>query len=138
MTGPRRPSPASAKPRPSSPTPGAVPMTAPTQALSREQLINELQSFGVRLADPGVGVQSRRGGAGPSDHKAVTIDGHTVMAPVHTVGSFDSPYLAEAPTEDGESTVIRDGKIVGRMSFPPQPRFYGLQTLDGVPYSKIA
>jgi radical SAM protein (TIGR04043 family) len=106
--------------------------------LDAAELINELQSFGVRLSDPGAGVQSRRGGAGPSDHKAVTIDGHTVMAPVHTIGAFDSPYLVEAPGADGLGTVIRDGKAVGRLSFPPRPRFYDLTTADGVPYSKIA
>ena len=83
-------------------------------------------------------MQSRRGGAGPSDHKAVTIDGHTIMAPVHTVSAFDSPYLAEAPDEDGRSFVLRDGKRVGRLSFPPAPKFYGLKTADGTPYSKIA
>jgi radical SAM protein (TIGR04043 family) len=109
-----------------------------TTLASRKQLINELQSFGVRLADPGAGVQSRRGGAGPSDHKAVTIDGHTVMAPVHTAPAFDSPYVAEAPAADGLSTVRRDGQVVGRISFPPQPKFYALQTSDGVPYWKIA
>ena len=106
--------------------------------MNREQLINELQSFGVRLADPGAGVASRRGGAGPSDHKAVVIDGHVVMAPVHTVSAFDSPYMAERPAADGLSTVIRDGRAVGRMSFPPRPRFYDLTTDDGVPYWKIA
>jgi len=92
----------------------------------------------VRLADPGAGVQSRRGGAGPSDHKAVTIDGLTVMAPVHTAPAFDSPYVAEPPAADGLSTVRRDGQVVGRISFPPQPKFYALQTADGVPYWKIA
>jgi radical SAM protein (TIGR04043 family) len=113
-------------------------MDSQAPALNREQLINELQSFGVRLADPAAGAPSRRGGAGPSDHKAIVIDDHVVMAPVHTVGAFDSPYLAERPSAEGVSTVIRDGRVVGKMSFPPQPRFYGLQTLDGVPYSKIA
>ena len=49
-------------------------------ALPTEELINELQSFGVRLVDPKAGVESRRGGAGPSDHKAITIDGMTIMA----------------------------------------------------------
>jgi radical SAM protein (TIGR04043 family) len=106
--------------------------------LETAELINQLQSFGVRLTDPTAGVQSRRGGAGPSDHKAVTIDGHTIMAPVHTVSAFDSPYLAEAPDADGRSFVLRDGKRVGRLSFPPAPKFYGLKTVDGTPYSKIA
>ena len=66
--------------------------------LQTERLINELQTFGVRLADPRAGVESRRGGAGPSDHKALTIDGMTIMAPVHTAPAFDSPYVVEAPT----------------------------------------
>ena len=50
-------------------------------------LISELQSLGLRLDDVSAGAPSRRGGAGPSDHKAVTIDGHTVMVPVHTEGA---------------------------------------------------
>jgi radical SAM protein (TIGR04043 family) len=112
--------------------------TPPETSLETAELINTLQSFGVRLADPGAGVQSRRGGAGPSDHKAVTINGHTVMAPVHTISAFDSPYRAEPPSADGLSTVLRDGRVVGRLSFPPQPKFYALSTADGTPYSKIA
>ena len=60
-------------------------------AMSR-QLMTELQSAGLRLADPGAGlsVASRRGGAGPSDHKAVTIDGVTIMVPVHTNTAWHS------------------------------------------------
>ncbi|MGF7211425.1 radical SAM protein (TIGR04043 family) [Skermanella aerolata] len=106
--------------------------------LPAEILINELQSFGVRLVDPGAGAASRRGGAGPSDHKAVTIDGMTVMVPVHNAPAFESPYLAERPDASGRSRIIRDGREVGEISFPLQPRFYGLKTADGIPYSKIA
>ena len=62
-----------------------------------EDLISELQSFGARLADPAAGAESRRGGAGPSDHKAMTIDGVTVMVPVHTAPAFESPYFIEQP-----------------------------------------
>src|SRR6478672_8623545 len=76
------------------------PMTLPT-----ELLINELQTFGVRLVDPRAGVESRRGGAGPSDHKALTIDGMTVMAPVHTASAFDSPYVI-APDARGEAASL--------------------------------
>jgi radical SAM protein (TIGR04043 family) len=102
------------------------------------QLINELQSFGMRLVDPKAGADSRRGGAGPSDHKAITIDGMTVMAPVHTAPAFDSPYLIEKPDAFGRSRVLRDGLAIGDVSFPLRPKFYDLQTADGVPYSKIA
>lgn len=103
-----------------------------------EHLINELQSFGVRLVDPKAGAESRRGGAGPSDHKAMTIDGMTVMVPVHTAPSFDSPYLVEQPDASGKSRITREGLVLGEVSFPLQPKFYGLKTADGVPYSKIA
>ena len=107
-------------------------------SLPTEQLINELQSFGVRLADPKAGVESRRGGAGPSDHKALTIDGVTVMAPVHTAPAFDSPYVIEKPDPSGASRILRDGLAVAEVRFPQRPRFYDLKTEDGVPYSHIA
>src|SRR5882757_206765 len=84
-----------------------IPKPMPT-----EQLINELQSYGVRLVDPSVGHESRRGGAGPSDHKAMTIDGMTVMVPVHTAPAFASPYFVEKPDD--------------------------LATSEGIPYWKIA
>lgn len=103
-----------------------------------ERLINELQSFGVRLVDPKVGHESRRGGAGPSDHKAITIDGVTVMVPVHTAPAFESPYLVEKPDALGRSRLTRDGLNLGDVSFPTRPRFYDLSTADGIPYWKIA
>jgi radical SAM protein (TIGR04043 family) len=103
-----------------------------------EQLITELQSFGVRLVDPSVGHESRRGGAGPSDHKAMTIDGMTVMVPVHTAPAFASPYVVDKPDALGRSSVRRDGIALGDVSFPLRPRFYDRNTADGVPYWKIA
>ncbi|WP_131836817.1 MSMEG_0568 family radical SAM protein [Ancylobacter aquaticus] len=106
--------------------------------LPTEQLINELQSYGVRLVDPRAGADSRRGGAGPSDHKAMTLDGMTVMVPVHTAPAFESPYLVEKPDAFGRSRISRDGLVLGEVSFPLQPKFYGLSTADGIPYSKIA
>ncbi len=92
----------------------------------------------MRLADAKLGAPSRRGGAGPSDHKAVTINGRTVMVPIHTAASHESPYSSRRADAQGISLIERDGIVVGRMSFPKQPRFYALQTFDGVPYSKIA
>jgi radical SAM protein (TIGR04043 family) len=107
-------------------------------AMPTEQLINELQSFGVRLVDPGAGHESRRGGAGPSDHKALTIDGATVMVPVHTAPAFASPYVVDKPDETGRSSVRRDGVVLGDVTFPLRPRFYERTTADGIPYWKIA
>jgi radical SAM protein (TIGR04043 family) len=107
------------------------------ETLSRN-LIAELQSLGLRLDDVAAGAPSRRGGAGPSDHKAVTVDGRTVMVPVHTSRATESPFVARAPGPDGTSVLERDGVPVARISFPPQPKFYALATEDGVPYWKIA
>jgi radical SAM protein (TIGR04043 family) len=115
-----------------------APLDLALQPATNNQLIAELQSVGLRLADPGAGAPSRRGGAGPTDHKAVTIDGHTVMIPVHTAGSWSSPYVAQAPQADGTSRIVRDGVELAVVSFPRQPRFYKLQTADGIPYAKIA
>ncbi len=102
-------------------------------------LINALQTRGARLVDPSAGHESRRGGAGPSDHKAMTLAGQTVMVPVHTAPAFESPYVIDAPNgTQGEARVLRDGTEVGRIRFPARPRFYDLSTADGIPYSKIA
>jgi radical SAM protein (TIGR04043 family) len=109
-----------------------------TTVMSTAQLISELQSCGVRLVDPKVGHESRRGGAGPSDHKAITIDGMTVMVPVHTAPAFESAYLVDKPDVLGRSTLSRDGVAIGSVSFPTRPRFYDRITADGVPYWKIA
>jgi biotin synthase-related radical SAM superfamily protein len=105
----------------------------PSTPLPTEILISELQSFGARLVDPKAGAESRRGGAGPSDHKALTIDGMTVMVPVHTAPAFTSPYLVDKPDAYGRSRISRDGRAVGEVSFPLRPRFYDLKTADGIP-----
>jgi len=58
--------------------------------------------------------------------------------PVHTGAAFDSPFQAGLPEADGSAIVTLEGETVARISFPPQPKFYALQTADGIPYSKIA
>ncbi|OYX75442.1 MAG: radical SAM protein [Rhizobiales bacterium 32-66-11] len=115
-----------------------MPHSAAMAPLQTAQLINELQSLGARLVDPKAGADSRRGGAGPSDHKALTLDGMTVMVPVHTAPAFESPYLVEKPDAFGNSRITRDGVPIADVNFPERPRFYDLSTADGVPYSKIA
>lgn len=108
------------------------------EAMTAAQLINELQSCGARLIDPQAGHESRRGGAGPSDHKAMTIDGMTVMVPVHTAPAFISGYVVDKPDEFGRSKISRNGVTLGSVNFPLRPRFYDLTTADGIPYWKIA
>ena len=106
--------------------------------MSDSNLINDLQTRGVRLIDTSAGHESRRGGAGPSDHKAITIDGTTVMVPVHTAPAFESPYVITGQDEQGRAQVMRDGQALASVSFPNRPKFYDLQTEDGTPYSHIA
>ncbi len=106
------------------------------------QLLTELQSHGLRLSDAttarDAGVASRRGGAGPSDHKAVSVDGHVIMVPVHTAAAQRSPYELGAPDAAGRSAVLKHSIPIAQIEFPRAPRFYKLQTFDGVPYSHIA
>ena len=106
--------------------------------MHEQSLINDLQTKGMRLVDPRAGHEARRGGAGPSDHKAVTIGDTTVMVPVHTAPAFESPFLVEAPDADGRARVLRDGAEVAKVRFPMRPRFYDLRTADGIPYNQIA
>ncbi|MBF9031075.1 MSMEG_0568 family radical SAM protein [Rhodobacterales bacterium HKCCE3408] len=101
-------------------------------------IITDLQTRGMRLVDPKAGADSRRGGAGPTDHKAVTIDGMTVMIPVHTATAFDSPYIVEAPDASGKARVLKDGLPFAEVEFPSRAKFLDLSTADGIPYGHIA
>lgn len=113
-------------------------MTVPTLGtISGRKLLTDLQSFGLQIGDEFGGV-ARKGGAGPSDHKTITIAGQTIMVPVYTSGARRSPFQASPPDQRGASTLVRDGLALGTIHFPTAPRFYGLSTADGVPYWKIA
>jgi radical SAM protein (TIGR04043 family) len=102
----------------------------------KQQLMTELQSYGVRLVD-NHGVAGRKGGAGPSDHKAIALDGTTIMVPVFTSSAIQSPYSARFDVT-GEMILERSGKPIMPIAFPTPPRFYGLTTAEGIPYWKIA
>lgn len=100
------------------------------------QLLAELQCHGVRWQ--GADGLSRKGGAGPSDHKALSLGLHTAMVPMLNRASLDSPYSA-VPDATGELALIfREGLQVGHVQLPGVPNFYALNTADGTPYWKIA
>lgn len=103
---------------------------------SPKQLITDLQSRGLRVSGGHSANVRRKGGAGPSDHQAVTVDGTTVMVPIYSESAWDSPYSVEsAPT----GAVLRKGDIpLTDVAFVDTPQFYGLTTGDGIPYSHIA
>ncbi|MBX2811042.1 MAG: MSMEG_0568 family radical SAM protein [Myxococcales bacterium] len=116
----------------------SLPRTAKPLSSNEHELMLELQSNGLQLVDALEGAPSRRGGAGPSDHKAVLVGGRPIMVPVHTSTALSSPFVALSPDISGESKVFKDGVEVGRVRFPTSPRFYELKTADGIPYSHIA
>ncbi|KEF40997.1 MAG: radical SAM protein [Cyanobium sp. CACIAM 14] len=102
------------------------------RALGRR--LTELQVHGV--VDPAVpGNPGRRGGAGPSDHRALTIDGTTVMVPVYNAVAGSSPYRLEMAPEGGLQV---SGDTPLAVETPPEPRFYALTTAEGIPYRSIA
>ncbi|MGD1857347.1 MAG: MSMEG_0568 family radical SAM protein [Leptolyngbyaceae cyanobacterium] len=104
--------------------------------MNSQQVITELQTKGLNLVTDTVGASGRKGGAGPSDHKAVTIGETTFMVPVYTDGAAQSPYSVEC--EAGQSVLTKDNQAITTLDFPEQPGFYSLTTDDGIPYWKIA
>ena len=66
------------------------------------------------------------------------VDGHVIMVPVHTHAAAESPFVLHEADAQGQRTLTRGAIPIAQISFPKQPRFYALQTLDGIPYSHIA
>ena len=101
------------------------------------KIITELQVNGIS-STPKNGNRGRKGGAGPSDHRALTIEGKTVMVPVYNHVSKKSNYqLSEKPQgqfilQNGEDSKIKE------ISTTKEPNFYSLKTKDGIPYRSIA
>ena len=102
--------------------------------MDKQKLITDLQSQGL-IIDRDVGSTSRKGGAGPSDHKAVIIDGTTVMIPIHNNVAAKSSYTIEAGRG---MSLQKNDRSIATIEFPPKPKFYSLKTAEGIPYSQIA
>jgi radical SAM protein (TIGR04043 family) len=122
----------------------------------RPDLLAELQALGLgrdhdqdhdhdhdhdQVVPPAPTTRGRRGGAGPSDHRALSLGDSTVMVPLR--GRHGSPFrlrvLSDGEGSDaGRAQLLRDGEAVAELELPATPRFYALQTADGVPYPKIA
>jgi radical SAM protein (TIGR04043 family) len=106
--------------------------------MNKLQLITELQSQGLKLVETTTEVSGRQGGAGPSDHKAITIDGTTIMVPIYTNTAAKSPYSATIEPTTNQATLQLDNTNIAPIAFPNKPKFYDLTTADGIPYWKIA
>lgn len=96
-------------------------------------LIIELQSLGLRVEAP---VETRRGGAGPSDSGMLWIEGVPATVPTQTEDAKRSPYVLKA--EDDGQGIYREGVKLASVAGSHRPRFYDLETAEGVPYWKIA
>nr|WP_290226077.1 MSMEG_0568 family radical SAM protein [Trichocoleus desertorum] len=115
--------------------------------MNKQQLIVELQTQGLKLVQQERGVAGRKGGAGPSDHKAVTVDGTTVMVPIYNSPAAQSPYTVEVDQTTQQNFLQLDREAmdasqqdfaIAPIQFPQTPQFYNLTTADGIPYSQIA
>jgi len=101
------------------------------------RLVTELQVHGV--SDPALpGNRGRRGGAGPSDHRALTIDETTVMVPVYNTAAKASPYSLEVSGNSAVSLAVQGSEALRPVETTSEPAFYQLSTTEGVPYRSIA
>src|SRR5258706_10852514 len=95
-----------------------TPAMKPRRSMRSPELLSELQAFGVRWLDPNGPGLSRSGGAGPSDHKAITLDHQTVMVPILNHASALSPYAAQVRPGGGSATLLRSGQPIAEIAFP--------------------
>ncbi len=101
------------------------------------QLINEIQTQGIRIE----GLQDlsvRKGGAGPTDHKAVKIFDDTIMVPVFSQEAKYSPFYVTKPSKMGLAVLKREEETIANVRFIGEPKFYKEVTSDGIPFWKIA
>lgn len=96
-------------------------------------LVIDLQSVGLRVESP---IETRRGGAGPSDSGMLWIEGIAVTVPTQNEVARNSPYVLKA--EDSGHAIYRDGRRLASVGASRRPRFYDKTTADGVPYWQIA
>ncbi|ORM65365.1 MSMEG_0568 family radical SAM protein [Pantoea rodasii] len=99
---------------------------------TRQQLITELLTQGVQVINPQQEHVSRHGGAGPSDHQAMNIDGVTVMVPIYTHSAHRSPWQVKHEAS-GTTRLYNLSIPVKEISIAHKPRFYDRQTADGIP-----
>jgi radical SAM protein (TIGR04043 family) len=96
-------------------------------------LIAELQGYGLRTEVP---MERRQGGAGPADAGMLWIDGFAATVPTSSEYAQASPYVMRA--EDDGWGIYRDGRRLATAQPLQRPRYYDLETADGIPYWKIA
>lgn len=105
-----------------------------TQSIPRHvaELIIELQSVGLCVE---ARLETRRGGAGPTDSGMLWIEGVAVTVPTESAQAQASPYALR--WEDDGYGIYREGVRVAAATGAPRPKFYDLTTADGVPYWQV-
>lgn len=106
--------------------------------MNKQRLITELQSQGLRVTHTTSSRAGRKGGAGPSDHRAITVAGTTVMVPIYTSTASHSPYSVNSAPELDNVILQKNQEPIAPISLPGTPEFYKLTTAEGIPYWKIA
>jgi radical SAM protein (TIGR04043 family) len=97
------------------------------------ELIVKLQSLGLRTD---VSIGARKGGAGPADAGMLWINGAPATVPTTAGYAKNSPY---ALRQEDEGFGIYEGSVrLADASLAPRPKYYDMETADGVPYWKIA
>lgn len=105
--------------------------------LNKQQL-TDIQTLGIRWFELDEYDLNRKGGAGPTDHKAFNFADQTSMVPIFNDQVQQSNYSAKY-SDDNENVLIYENDIlIDKATIPAQPNFYKLSTEDGIPYSKIA
>ena len=111
-------------------------------SINKEHL-TAMQAHGIRwvdLADQSQTAKglSRKGGAGPTDHKALSFNSQTSMIPIYSEQVNDSPFRAEFNAANDEVHIFEHDTLIDTAKVPAKPKFYDHQTSDGIPYWKIA
>jgi radical SAM protein (TIGR04043 family) len=97
------------------------------------ELILELQAHGLRT-DLQLG--AREGGAGPADAGMVWIDGAPATVPTTASYVADSPYALRQ--EDAGFGIYRGEHRLADATLAARPKYYDLETAEGIPYHQIA
>jgi radical SAM protein (TIGR04043 family) len=98
-------------------------------------VLADLQSQGVRVEKQAL-TEARSGGAGPSDAGMMWVEGVPVTFP-HSSGFVSRSPFSIREEKDGWG-LYRESERLAAVTLPPQPRFYGLSTADGIPYWQLA
>ncbi|RYY03239.1 MAG: MSMEG_0568 family radical SAM protein [Gammaproteobacteria bacterium] len=102
------------------------------------QQLTQIQTKGIRWIEPAAIGLARTGGAGPTDHKAFSFESQTSMIPVFNEQIQRSPFSAKFSDDSTQVLIFEDDKLIDKASIPGRPKFYDLESADGIPYWKVA